>query len=83
MHLLFICTETAVVEAYKFISKVEIETFFLVFLLFKQVREEGTLNRGGRSFEIMANGVGAYLGEDARLERGRLFEEIQYIERLH
>ena len=63
----------------------EIETFFLVSLLFKQVREEGTLNRGGRSFEIMANGVGAYsyLGEDARLERGRLFEEIQYIERLH
>ena len=46
----------------------EIETFFLVFLLFKKVREEGTLNRGGRSFEIMANGVGAYLGEDARLE---------------
>ena len=45
----------------------EIETFFLVFLLFKQVREEETLNRGGCSFEIMANGVGAYLGEDARL----------------
>ena len=65
-HLLFICTETAVFEAYKFISKVEIETFFLVSLLFKQVREEGTLNRGGRSFEIMANGVGAYSGEDAR-----------------
>ena len=61
----------------------EIETFSLVYLLFKQVREEGTLNRGGHSFEIIANGVDAYSGEDARLERGRLFEEIEYIESLH
>ena len=57
----------------------EIETFFLVFLLFKQVREEGTLNRGGCSFEIMANGVGAYLGEDARLERGRLMRKYNIL----
>ena len=40
------CIDAAVVEAYKVISKVAIETGFLVSLLSKIVRVEGWLSEG-------------------------------------
>lgn len=57
--------DSAVVKAYKFITKVTIEAGFIVSLLFRKWRRRGSLFLGA--------------GKALHWERGRLFEETRSI----
>ena len=60
------CADSVVIKAERFVDKNAIETAFSFYTYYlrpsKKVRKEGMLFQVGRLYDIMAQGVGAYLG---------------------